>query len=257
MKGLICLPLVPLRQNDSDRSEMTSQLLFGERVEILETREKWILVRNIADNYTGWADRKMIQIIDNKDNSDNGTELYCISYPLVTCHTKDNSETLLLPGGSKINRLQGNKAIIAGKTFYIDPIDIIMTDEISGERLISLAKQYLNAPYLWGGKSIMGIDCSGFVQVIYDMCGIQLPRDASQQVECGKLINNISELQAGDLAFFKNQDGKIMHVGMMINKHQIIHASGCVKIERLDEKGIISNQTGEYSHSLSILKRII
>lgn len=253
MIGTISLPLVPLRQNDSERSEMTSQLLYGERVEILETREKWLLVRNLADNYMGWIDRKMIQLI----NEDQDTDLYCVSSPILKYYTKDNTETLFLPGGSKLNKSTINEVIIAGKTFVIDPTDLLFSDDKSAERLVSLAKQYLNAPYLWGGKSVMGIDCSGLVQVIYNMCGIQLPRDASQQVECGKVIDVLTDAQAGDLAFFENSEGKIIHVGIMINAHQIIHASGWVKIENIDAQGIISYQTGEYSHKLGVIKRLI
>jgi len=250
MIGIVALPLVPLRQNDSDRSEMTSQLLFGEQVEILETRDKWLLVRNIADNYTGWVDRKMVQHINEEKN----TDFYCINVAIVECYTKEKTETVLLPGGSKVN---GNEIIIGGKSFIIDPINFKFSYDRSAERLISLAKQYLNTPYLWGGKSVMGIDCSGFVQVIYDMLGIQLPRDDYQQAECGKVIDFLTEAQTGDLAFFENTEGKIIHVGIILNSQQIIHASGWVKIESIDGQGIISNQTGEYTHKLQVLKRII
>lgn len=258
MNGIINLPLVPMRSSDSERSEMISQLLFGERVKILQTRERWLFVRNIADNYIGWVDRKMIQLLDSEAiNVDKPTDLYCISYPMVECSNTDNSETVFLPGGSKLNISDGIKVHFGGKNFFIDPINLPYSDDKSGERLVYLAKQYLNAPYLWGGKTVMGIDCSGFVQVIYDMFGIQLPRDASQQVEIGKVIDFLSEAEAGDLAFFENVEGKIIHVGMMLNSHQIIHASGWVKIENIDSQGIISSETGEYSHKLRVVKRII
>ncbi|MEI7502008.1 MAG: C40 family peptidase [Paludibacter sp.] len=258
MNGIINLPLVPMRNSDSERSEMTSQLLFGERVKILQTRERWLFVRNVADNYTGWVDRKMIQLLNKEDeNVEKSIDLYCISYPLVECNNIENSETLFLPGGSKLNKIEGIKVQFGGKIYLIDPINLPYTDEKSGDRLVYLAKQYLNAPYLWGGKTIMGIDCSGFVQVIYDMCGIQLPRDASQQVDCGKVIDFLSEAESGDLAFFENVEGKIIHVGMLLNSRQIIHASGWVKIESVDSQGIISTETAEYSHKLRVVKRII
>ncbi|MEI8085802.1 MAG: C40 family peptidase [Paludibacter sp.] len=258
MNGIIKLPLVPLRSKDSERSEMTSQLLYGERVEILETRERWLFVRNIADNYTGWVDRKMVQILNlDHENIEETVDLYCVSFPIVECLNPEDNETLFLPGGSKLNILDGNKVQFGGKNYFIDPINLPYSNEKTGEQLVYLAKQYLNAPYLWGGKTVMGIDCSGFVQVIYDMCGIQLQRDASQQVEYGKMINFLSEVEPGDLAFFENSEGKIIHVGMMLNSHQIIHASGWVKIESIDSQGIISNETGEYSHKLRVVKRMI
>jgi len=258
MKGIINLPLVPLRNNDSERSEMTSQLLFGERVEILETRESWLFIRNIADNYTGWVNRKMIQILSEKDrNKFEEIEIKCINHPIVECENQDFNERIYLPGGSKLNSFDSNEVIVGGKTYKIDPVYMPISNELSGNRLIYLAKKYLNAPYLWGGKTLMGIDCSGFIQVIYDMCGLQLPRDASQQVECGKVIDFLSEAEAGDLAFFENMEGKIIHVGMMLNSHQIIHASGWVKIENVDSQGIISSETGEYSHKLRVVKRLI
>lgn len=258
MTGIINLPIVPLRISDSERSEMTSQLLFGEFVEILETRERWLFVRNYADNYCGWVDKKMVHVQSDKDeNILKESDLYCTTFPIIVCDNIELNETLFLPGGSKLFPKDGNKLIVAGKKYIIDPIYLPNLVDKSGERLVYLAKKYLNAPYLWGGKTIMGIDCSGFVQVIFDMCGIQLPRDASQQVECGKEIDFLTEAKAGDLAFFENPEGKIIHVGLMISDHQIIHASGCVKIENIDSQGIISANTGEYTHKLRVVNRLI
>jgi len=258
MTGIVTLPLVPLRDSDSERSEMTSQLLFGELVEILETRERWLLLRNLADDYVGWADRKMIQVLTDAEALQLAASTpSCVSIPLLECEDRTSGDKLTLPGGSKLIGMNGIELKINNNNFLFDPILLYQKTEKSGECLIDLAKQYLNAPYLWGGKSLLGIDCSGFVQVIFSMCGIQLPRDASQQVNCGQLISFLSEAKAGDLALFENQDGKITHVGILLNSHQIIHASGWVKIENIDSQGIISSKTGEYTHNLRVIKRII
>ena len=258
MKGIVNLPLVPLRESDSERSEMTSQLLFGEVVEILETRERWLLLRNLSDNYVGWADRKMIRILKKQDEQQLSIlESPRVSYPLIEGKNRNTGEKLMLPGGSILVNLNGIELKIGDKTFLIDPDLLTYTNKLSGDRLIQLAKQYLNAPYLWGGKTIMGIDCSGLVQVVFSMCGMQLPRDASQQVELGKVIDFLHEAMTGDLVFFENAVGNITHVGILLNSHQIIHASGWVKIETIDSQGIISSQTGEYTHNLRVVKRLL
>lgn len=258
MNGIILLPLVPMRASDSECSEMISQLLYGELVEILEVRERWLYVKNIADEYTGWVDRKMIKTIADKEFEQfSGVKPKPLYYPLVECDNNDYTEKMYLPGGSKLYSDNEIATLDSSKSLSFDPICQIYVNDMTGSEIIKVAKAYLNAPYLWGGKSILGMDCSGLVQVVFSICGIQLPRDASQQVEKGEVISFLEEAQAGDLAFFENVDGKIIHVGIMINSTQIIHASGWVKIENIDMHGIISSQTGEYTHRLRVIKRLI
>ncbi len=132
-----------------------------------------------------------------------------------------------------------------------------LAPESLNDKVINLVSQYLNAPYLSGGKTIFGMDSSGLVQVIFAMCGIPLPRLASLQVEFGQVIDFLFEVKAGDLAFFENDEGKIIHVGILLNSHQIIHSSGFVKIDIIDSQGIISGHTSEYSHKLRVIKRLI
>jgi len=258
MTGIITLPLVPLRDSESERSEMSTQLLFGERVEILEVHERWLFVRNQADNYTGWADRKMIQVLSpDEEHRLVHASSYCVSVPLLLCDKTVSNEKMFLPGGSLLPAYDCGRFSIGNEMYQISLPSKINLRETLSERIVNLSLQYLNAPYLWGGKSIFGIDCSGFVQVLFAICGIQILRDASQQVESGRVIDFIFESQAGDLAFFENQDGDIIHVGLLINDHQIIHASGWVKIESIDSQGIISSQTGKYTHTLRVIKRLI
>jgi len=258
MNGIITLSLVPFRESDNERSELYSQLLFGERVEIIETRESWLFVRNVADQYAGWVDRKMVQLLTTiEEESILQAKKYTVKVPLSICDKITSNEKMFLPGGSNIYTDDSGRFTIGKETYSINLCDLIFPEERIGQRLVHLAKQYLNAPYLWGGKSVLGIDCSGLVQVVYAMCGVSLQRNASEQVENGQVIDFLSEAEAGDLAFFENSYGRIIHVGILLNYHQIIHASGWVKIENIDSQGIISAQTGEYTHNLRIVKRLI
>ena len=258
MKAIINLPLVPLRESDNERSEMYSQLLFGECVEVIETRERWLFVRNLNDNYRGWVDRKMVQLISGHDEKLlQEIKKYKVQVPLTVCVKTLSEEKMLLPGGSIIRTNKTDEFTLGDESFHVSSSDLAVEAEIDGQTVIQLALQYLNAPYLWGGKSILGIDCSGLVQVVFSMFGTQLDRDASEQVESGLPIDFLSEAKAGDLAFFENDNGKIIHVGLLLNSHQIIHASGWVKVESIDSNGIISSLTGEYTHKLRVIKRLI
>lgn len=258
MHAIINLPLVPLRESDNEQSELSSQLLFGESVEIIETKEHWLFVRNLQDNYRGWVDSKMVHVLTLSEEDRMAHEIkFIVRVPVMVSYKTTSKDKMFLPGGSIIHTDNDGKCTIGDETLTFSPSDLKQVGEITGQKLIETASQYLNAPYLWGGKSIMGIDCSGLVQVVFAMCGIQLQRDAFEQVERGKVIDDLSESKAGDLAFFENPAGKIIHVGILLNSHQLIHASGWVKIENIDSQGIISGKTGEYTHKLRVVKRLI
>ena len=258
MYGIITLPLVPLRENDDERSELFSQLLFGECVEIIETRERWLFVRNLPDNYRGWVDRKMVHILSvSEEERIANVPKYYVRVPVLVCKETTSNANLFLPGGSILHTDLTDRFKIDNETYSMTRSEVNLNEKATGQKITDSARQYLNAPYLWGGKSIMGIDCSGLVQVVFSMVGIQLMRDASDQVESGEVIDFLSEAKPGDLAFFENQDGRIVHVGILLNTHQIIHSSGWVKIENIDSQGIISEQTGAYTHKLRIVKRMI
>lgn len=240
MKKCVIVSAAPVRREPSDKSEMISQALFGDHVQILESQEKWSMVKMEADGYEGWIDNKQLGVLQAMEDS------RVLSNPISQC-TCANGDSILLPAGSLISSLikcNTDQHNWDGSTIALE----------------SCARQFLNAPYLWGGRTILGIDCSGFTQLVMRLNGKVLPRDAYQQAECGVTVNFIEESQTGDLAFFDNAEGRIVHVGLILRKSQtdvhIIHASGCVRIDALDHEGIFNLTKEEYSHKLRIIKRI-
>ena len=247
-----------MRALGNERSELISQLLFGEFLKVLEQNENWCLVTNIADNYVGWVDTKMIHPV-TEDTFLTAQKMDIIRMPRTYSIIFDimRNQTMLLPGGSLIYNLTDQEFKIGNDVWsLIEPVSPI-EKYTATYQIVEIALQYLNAPYLWGGKSILGIDCSGLVQVVYAIGGYLLPRDASQQVDQGKVVNFLTESLPGDLAFFENEVGNISHVGILIDATSIIHSSGWVKVERIDSQGIISSSTGKYTHRLRVIKRII
>lgn len=256
--GLVIHPLLPLRAEDSELSEMTTQLLFGERVIIHEKREKWLYIENVVDAYLGWADAKMVQIIE-EDYFQELAQMtsFHLETPISLIYNEKKKESKFIPAGSIIYGLDNEKFIIEEEQWNLVEPFTATSEKYQVKSIIERATQFLNAPYLWGGKSILGIDCSGFSQLTFAIGGYNLPRNASQQIECGEIINFLSEAKQGDLAFFGYDDGKITHVGILLDNENIIHASGWVKIEKIDTYGIICSSTGEYSHYLKAIRRII
>jgi cell wall-associated NlpC family hydrolase len=242
-QGVVIHPLVPCRKEPSDKAELVTQLLFGEDYRVLEESKKWVLIENASDHYQAWIDRKM----------HTPTREPLSDYRPRTADTLWlQSEGLPLPFGSRLHRLENGKFHLANKSWnYSGEIG-----DSNPANIIPYAKKFLGAPYLWGGKSILGIDCSGLVQLVFDAAGISMPRDAWQQAEKGVVVDFVDLSEAGDLAFFDNEDGRITHVGIVIEPGKIIHASGSVRIDRLDHQGIFHINQQSYSHQLRVIKRI-
>lgn len=237
----------PVRFESSDKSEIVTQLLFGELVEIMEFNTPWAKIRTFNDCYEGYVDYKHLKRISEKEAKNwlNGIEFL-----------EDKLVTVNGPLGD-IDLYRG--AFIHNEETFNIGKDQYTFNTLPVENFSSVqdaAMSYLNTPYLWGGKTPFGIDCSGFTQMVYRFFDYNLPRDASQQVELGTDIE-FEDILPGDLAFFTNSSGRVIHVGIIIDSSQIIHASGHVRIDELTNEGIYKRETEELTHNLSDIKRIL
>jgi hypothetical protein len=253
MFGICNLAIIPLRIEPSDRSEIVSQVLFGEHFEILEQQKQWAKIKLQFDEYEGWVDSKQFQIISEADYQQLSSDAIILNSDLIEYITGPNNLLIPIPLGASLSFLSHNE--INTQNYDFEGL------KISGQKpksnLINTAFMYLNAPYLWGGKTPFGIDCSGFTQMVYKLNGYRLLRDASQQATQGEALSFIEESEPGDLAFFDNEEGNIIHVGIIMDDNYIIHASGKVRIDRLDHLGIYNAEVNKHTHKLRVIKKII
>ena len=266
--GISLQSIVPVRTEPSHRSEMCTQILFGELYTIHEEREGWQKVELAYDHYIGWIDAKQSSIIDEEEFqrlAEAETEVTLDIVQMVANETKKTVFPLVI--GSSIPGIEGQFFTINGDNYYFEgqvaegslPDEDLTEDDKTNiqQGLVDDALHYLNAPYIWGGRSPFGIDCSGFTQMAYKFRRIKLLRDAAQQATQGETIASLEEAQPGDLVFFGNEEGKIIHTGILIDRNRIIHASGKVRIDPIDSEGIVDEHEGGYSHKLKLIKRNI
>ena len=236
--GICKLSVIAIRKEPSHTSEMVSQLLFNELYLVLDEKPGWHLIKTDEDQYEGWIQGIQHQGISEQEYQDlKGKERFVV-------------DRLVL-------EYQGHQLSMG--TFLNEPVAGTMTlpDSFSPALMLEFAQKLLGTPYLWGGRTAFGIDCSGFVQLCARAAGKMLPRDASEQVQVGELVYFLPEIQHGDLAFFGNEEGHIVHVGMMLDNERILHASGQVRIDYLDQTGIFNKERNEHTHRLQVIKRIV
>lgn len=259
MAFAVCtVSIMPLRAASDDRSEMVSQVLFGETLEVLEQSANWAYVRISFDNYQGWADPKQFTIIDDEEMNRIGTSKMFYSTDLVqVVSTKKSIQMIPLVMGSHLPTLMHNKFTISNQEYTYEGSANISTITPKRKSIIENAMTFINAPYLWGGKSPFGIDCSGLTQTVFKVSGISLARDASLQAKQGETVNFITDAKVGDLAFFDNNDGTIIHVGILLGDNKILHASGKVRVDAIDHQGIFNVDLRKYTHKLRIIKSFV
>ncbi|WP_438961922.1 C40 family peptidase [Nonlabens sp.] len=248
MKYGICpISVAPMRLEAKDTSEMVSQVLYGEYFKIIEERKKWVKIRLAHDSYEGWVDVKQVFEIESElyHQIDESEQHYAKDLISHITHHNESLSTITL--GAQVST-----ARVIADTYQLES-----TSGTDKADLINNALLLLNTPYLWGGRTPLGIDCSGFTQLIYRLSGFKLLRDASQQATQGEVLSFIEEAEEGDLAFFDNNEGIITHVGLIMRDNYIIHAHGKVRIDRLDQSGIFNVERHLHTHKLRVIKKIM
>ena len=253
--GICNLSIVSLRLEATHQSEMSSQVLFGEHFKVLEKRKDWSKIRLFSDGYEGFIDNKQYLEITEELFNELSDSSPCVSGELINFVCSKNNEFMAIPICSQLPFFDGQQCKIQSDTYSYD--GLTFSQPLPKEELIQKSFQFLNSPYLWGGKTPFGIDCSGFTQVVYKLCGYNLLREAKQQATQGEVLSFIEESEPGDLAFFDNNEGVITHVGMIMKDNHIIHSYGKVRIDRLDHSGIYNIDTKRHTHKLRVIKKII
>ncbi len=254
MYGICDIACVPMRREPNHRSEQVSELLFGDSFEILETQSDWIKIKCSYDDYEGWIANSLFTAYSATEYKLDLKKKHACSYDLVQPATSKTRQIPILIG-STLPNYDGMIVKFGKEKFTVNGRVTHPKNKYDVAFLQKTAKQYLHAPYRWGGKTPFGIDCSGFTQMVFKLMNVRLQRDAYQQATQGKFITFVNHTKAGDLAFFGENDA-ITHVGILLDEEKIIHASGKVRIDKIDQNGIFNVETKKYSHKLRFFKRI-
>jgi hypothetical protein len=253
MENFICENVfVPLRSGPSHKTEMLSQVLFGEKYSVIEKAGSWMKIETLFDKYRGWIDMDHLQ-----QSSVEGSSSSHVLNRSILCYKNDKTKLVLEAGCEVFNPDFEKKVFYIGKNQYCTGHEFSNSYVSTNESFADTAMRYINSPYIWGGRIPSGIDCSGLTQLVYKVQGIPIPRDSWQQAEAGKSIDFIDQSDPGDLVFFDNERGKISHVGMILSRGLVIHASGRVRIDSIDHQGIFKPEIGGYSHKLRTIRRIL
>ena len=241
---VVVVPVAPLRSGPDDRAELVTELLAGEPLALEEEGTgPWVRVHALRDGYRGWCDRKQL----GKSTWERGVRCFRPFDPWVR---ETDGARVHLPWGA---------------TVYATDSEVFTLGEQRLKRCLpaeplptcpaALAEVWRGVPYRWGGKTHFGVDCSGLVQQVFAALGVMLPRDAADQIHCGSAVPAASH-QTGDLAFFQNAEGRIIHVGICTGPDALLHASGEVREDDLELRGIRHRPSGKITHELCEIRRI-
>lgn len=272
MKAISLHSVIPVRVEPKESAEQSTQILFGDTCTIIEQTPRWNRVKLDLDGQEGWVDSKMITPMAKEEYASYATDYSkaaYVLYPIAYAVSANNAQTIPLTAGTRLPKYQDGQFQILGVNFRIDPSMVIQQPlAINEQNLIQTIRFFLNVPYLWGGKNALGMDCSGFTQTILSLFGKHILRNASEQATQGRKIATLQKAKSGDLAFFayyneeKNED-KITHVGILLDTERVVHCSGRVKVEKIDNTGIFSVEQatkdypkGQYTHRLLQIRRL-
>ena len=260
-------PVTPVREEPSHAAEQATQLLFGEVCEVMDRRSSWTKIRSTMDGQVGWVVSKMMTPISHEEveRYQQADAMGVVATPMAVATDTRTGEQMMLTIDTRLPYYKKGTFEVLGKRYKINPRCVYEVKgdrlEVKGEDVVRVAQSLLNVPYLWGGKNMMGYDCSGFTQTVYSVFGINLLRNAREQVTQGQVVSSLAEAQPGDLVFFDHSDRnpeatKITHVGMLISPTEVIHCAGYVHVDKIDEMGIrLAN--GKLSHHLVQIKRYL
>ena len=271
MKAISLHSVIPVRVEPKESAEQSTQILFGDTCTIIEQIPRWNRVKLDLDGQEGWVDSKMITPMTKEEYAsyvpDYANAAYVL-YPIAYAVSANNSQTIPLTAGTRLTKYQDGQFQILGVNFRIDPSMVLQQPmPMNDQNLIQTIRFFLNVPYLWGGKNALGMDCSGFTQTILSLFGKKILRNASEQATQGRKISTLQKAKAGDLVFFahyndKQQEEKITHVGILLDAERVVHCSGRVKVEKIDNTGIFSveqankeHPNGQYTHRLLQIRR--
>lgn len=252
--GICNLSKIPLRSEPKHSGKLLSELLFGDHFKVEKKEGSWIKIENAYDNLTGWIEENQCEPISGAYAIELGNLPMVFSADLVNFVEDANAGLTPILLGSRLPGFHKTQILFKEEKYLFD--GTVITGAQPKKNLVKLAYMFLNTPYLKGGNSVFGIDAPGFTQLVYKLNGYKLYRDVIQQSKQGEVLSFIEESEPGDLAFFDDDEGNIIHTGIILANNHIVHAFGKVRIDRLDQSGIFNNELRRHTHKLRVIKKI-
>jgi hypothetical protein len=255
--GIALQSIIPMRTEPREQAEMVSQLMFGESYKVMTEEDRWLKILTQFDHCVGWIDRKLFVEISESYYKAFSEQVPRVLDALLMNIQLAETPPLSILAGSTLPGYNKKKGLLTIEHREFQIRWTFGDTHTKGLKTIpEITRMFMNAPYLWGGRTVFGCDCSGFVQSVYKIIGFALERDSSQQVNQGMTVSSLTEARQGDLAFFANEEGKVSHVGLILSPNEIVHCSGYVRKDKLDETGIYNRETHRHTHHLIAIRRI-